>query len=401
MTQIYFRDANRYLTELADEGAKNLFFSKFDFGDLGVEINQKFNGLEGLNIVVAGESRKYFEKNGKKYPVYKFTESYKKFKELVRDNEYIFITNIPPYYPKNRFEIREKIEKLNELKGVAQIHIVGSNSLPLMLENDIDAMDLNPYKFANTGIIVLPNGHQMKKDKFAGEKKWIKLVGYKLTDLNSVNDFLHFNIKSMLMSGSGEISAIETPKFPKLREASGLPSKPREKSKLKQDLAKAREKSKEIREYRSGQIMCDVCVRHCDKYMAGSICMNNKDFMSLAKMFRTRDPELITDALLTTLAMEADRYQIGRLQEAADSIILKEVTDIEKALLKNGIEMLKVLNPSLRPVSNTLIMNNPHILAAEIMKSIDEKGVDRRDIDTGNVLRILSGEVVSVVEETS
>ena len=401
MVEVYFRDAQKYLEALKDEGVRNLFFYKFDTDEnIGEKILGTYGSFSGLSVVMSGEGRKFFEKDGEKCPIYKFTDSIKSFKELAENNEYIFVIGLPPYYPKNRGKIREKIESLNKVQGDAKIHIVGSSSIALMLENKIDAMDVNPLKFANTGILVLPNGRQIVKDNFSEEKKWIRLVGYTLTDLHSKEDYVRFNIKSFLMAGRGEINMFDSPKFPALRESSGTPPK-QSKTEMKKNLTLAREKGKQIREYRRAQIFCDVCINKCDMFSEGAICVKNSEFKSLATIFNTRDSELMTEALVCVLASQAERYQEFRIKEKASKTLMPELTKIEASLLKNGIEMLKVLNPTLRPVSNKLIMENPNILAAIMVKQIDEAGIERGKIDPADVLRAITDGSDSVSQETS
>ena len=385
MTEIYFRQAEDYLETLAEAGARNLLFYKFDTPkNIGEKVIKAYGSLEGLSVIMVGENKKWFIKDGEKYPIFKFKSPLREFKKLAKEYPLIFVTQCPPYFPYHRSEIREKLEKLNKRKGEAKIHLVGSNSIRLMHENEIDVMDVNPYKLAKVGSIILPNGTQVKKERFDKVKKWIAYVGFSLTSLKSVKDYTLFNIKSFLLAGREENIAYEEPDFPKLRESKGG------KGASKEILAKARLKRAEIRQMKKEQVYCNDCLNTCEMYSEGGVCVKNEQFKSLAMMFRTRDPELLKDGLIHVLASSAERYQAGTRVEKVGHMLIKEVTEIEKSLLKNGIEMLKLLSPELKPVSNKIILENPNVLAAIMVKAGEKGGVERKDIDAEKVLRVIT-----------
>ena len=389
MTTLYYRSAEDYLDVLGELEMNNILFYRFDLKDSVVEkIKASYKDISKISMIIIGENKKWFDKDGVKCPIFKFNSPLRELSNLSKEHPYVFVTQCPPYFPYMRKEIRGRIEKLNKAKGDSVLHIVGSNSIMLMHENEIDVMDVNPYKLARVGSIILPNGSQVKKEKFKNQRKWIKLVGFSLKDIQSTKDYTKFNIKSFELASKDRNIMFEAD-FPKLRKGGGAILR-----EDKKNLEKARARALEVRKLRNEQIYCLDCANKCDLYDKNGICVKKKDFKTLAMMFKTRDPELLRDGLITVLASSAERYHIGRNKEIEDNILMKEVTDIEKNLMKTGIEMLKVLSPELRPVSNKIIMENPYIFAANVVEMMEAQGKKRSEINPEDVLKaITEGEV--------
>ena len=131
--------------------------------------------------------------------------------------------------------------------------------------------------------------------------------------------------------------------------------------------------------------------------------------MAVAKYFRSRNTDDILDGLVEMVGDQADRYDEMREREQETGEVDPQVTKMADSVIKNGMNVAKLLNPALvRPlvqinagagaaVAIAAGAETPpvHILVAAAMKELEAKGYPREDITDEMIERHIRGEDVS------
>lgn len=133
---------------------------------------------------------------------------------------------------------------------------------------------------------------------------------------------------------------------------------------------------KEILAQRAEGVVCDYCVifAKCEQARPGHICAKPNGFSALAKEFATTNAQQLVKAIGVVLVQLAERNQAAMELERREGMILKDVTDQQKALFDMGMRLAKMLDPKLGAADAknlTLnVTNNVRIQAAQYIKEL-------------------------------
>ena len=254
---------------------------------------------------------------------------------------------------------------------------------------------INPYSFALLNNLPTPVGDvfsvNVSKDgvkPFSLKKydKWFRLFKYKWNEF--INPSMEFKLLWILrviyytakMNINMQNGITEEPKFPKaepINRAQGIKrvvSKQTRKQ-LSRSLSKARQNKK---------IYGCPYGKNCEFLKRGLICLHSKEFNELAKFFKTRDIELITDGLLKIIQKESKRYEKGIELEKLGSVLNSEVTNIGNNLFKKAVDFMKILKPELIPQATYNILNQSVNISTAVEK-LERAGMNdeqRKDLAT-------------------
>ena len=238
--------------------------------------------------------------------------------------------------------------------------------------------------------LMLPNGRRIGLDRAQKFRPWIEMLGYAVQDLELPAERCKFNIESSLWAAAN---------FQRSDYLLG-------KEPTKQPFSTYRPAR------RGDKFLCDRCTlsTSCMEYRPGSVCtLPGADTMAVAKYFRSRNTDDILDGLVEMVGDQADRYDEMREREQETGEFDPQVTKMADSVIKNGMNVAKLLNPALvRPlvqinagagaaVAIAAGAETPpvHILVAAAMKELEAKGYPREDITDEMIERHIRGEDVS------
>ena len=121
----------------------------------------------------------------------------------------------------------------------------------------------------------------------------------------------------------------------------------------------------------------------------------------LAKMFKTRDSQLIIDGLGTLMAAETHRLQRGMEEEETWGELDPEVTKMMSTLFDHGVKLAKLVDPSLRGSGVNInvgqggqaavALSTPKQMVAAAVRELQARGVPLDQITPDAIQGLLAG----------
>lgn len=279
----------------------------------------------------------------------------------------------------------------------AKLHIAGTSSWKTVFGMGFYSGDLNP-RFRASGGEIEYYGKHMRWERAKANPHIALQFGFKPVDLGIPRNRCMYNIKSSLWSAenwhkqtkvnlrSDEPVDIESPtvKLPERRTPLI-------------GLAKTKPGDK---------IACDDCSlsEKCTYYREGSVCTLPKSESSeLARMFNTRDSDLIIQALGKLLEKQSNRLEKAEEEEELYGELSPQVDKIAQFLFSNGVKLAKLVNPALNSPSVSIGINtnggaaavvaeaNPKKLIAAITHELVAGGIPLNEITPPMIKAVLQG----------
>lgn len=392
--EIYYNYAETYIETLKKIGGLPMFTQK--------AVAQKSLNLESYVKKHLGNTKYILEtleglevwEKGKKTIISYFTadDSLDKLK-----NDWVCL--IIPNLKNEKEKAYNFLKKVFKNKGKTKIFGLNLNSMGLIENFPFDAVSVNPQQLARFKQIILPNSSRIDT------KNWQKLVKFtKFLTLISPD----FTPKTLYNADYEVLTLFNTLSFQyvaknreKLDTFKRYATKiPKIKHILTENQQKYLEKpekhitiqeNQEVKEFNRKETLdmqktffkCENCAirEKCLDFQENSVCIRRKEWQLLAKKLKTRDAELITEALSDILAKQAERYQRGSMIEEADGgFVTKEVTSLENSLFRNIRELILILKPELAPQSNTYNIINKQVNVAEAIGELNVGDDERQDL---------------------
>lgn len=234
---------------------------------------------------------------------------------------------------------------IKELKG-RRFHLVNC-------QNPAEIVNFRPNSaecILSKSHYVLPNGKSYHKA--TSVINWVKKWG---------KDKLEFNYHSFL-----EAKRMTVNNELKIRKPKGKSNNPffdpkvvegmKTDQTVRQTGLVAIERKKEVV---SSTLTCDVCQfkQRCPGFMASSVCLYSDNFKFLVGKIKSRDIDLITEAIQEVIASESERYAMARHFENVSGSIDGRTTQIGDLLFKKLVDFVKLVKPELNQGITYNILN--------------------------------------------
>lgn len=272
------------------------------------------------------------------------------------------------------------------------IHLHGLYSWRTLFGFGFKSVDWEARVLAQKGRIILPLGREVKYEAGMLLPKWIRLLGYKPSDLSVPRNRCIYNIKSALWAANHYSETLNR-RF--IRDPNMDPSEVDVKSSDEdfKPVTTGSAYSPTLRALPTDRVHCDACslTGSCKQYREGSVCTVDRNNRSLTAMFATRDSETVVEGLSTILQKQADRAERAMNDEDEFGELSPEVTGMLNSLFKNGVTYAKLIDPALRSPKLAVSVNGgavtvgservtPQQVMREVFRAIEAQGIPRAEI---------------------
>lgn len=267
------------------------------------------------------------------------------------------------------------------------IHLWGTNSYRAGFGMNFAAMDFDPSDLARYKMIMLPNGKKVDVDKAPRFAAWIKLLGFSQPKLAKPEGRLLYNIKSAQWAAEYFNTDL------KFKITGNNPVDPSSFNHLPP--TNSRVMIGNIKAGDGDRIVCETCTLFatCKYYRDGAVCsVPDTDSAKLAGFFNTRNSDVIIEGLGKVLAAQATRFETAVADEEwSEEGLNPNVTRLGHVLVDDGVKLAKLVDPALAAAGAARVQafyGGQHIhggetatsLVANIVRELEEKGVDRDEI---------------------
>lgn len=344
---------------------------------------------------------------------------------------------LPRQQPSEQNRTLEWLYRLGAEYENIKFHYTLGSSWRHMFGLNFASTDFNPSYTAKFNNIWLPNGLCRNRRAFQKHLKWIHVLGFSVQELTSYENRVRFNMASALWAAEHYREAIPLSKVQKREQGDplGLLTPNRGNATLTRaqrmrrptvaqkmahptfdpdvypqtspDLDEPYHMTEPIEgaplipvkpktDTSGDRILCNSCslAPTCHVYREGAICaVPTSPTSRLATVFGTRDTEMIKGALAEILSKQVERYERSaerfREDEESDVMDLKRsahLLKMETSLVRSTETFMKILDPSFRESNipaiqnNTMHVYNPNVLVANVVKQLEEKGIDRSSL---------------------
>lgn len=381
--QIWYREADSYLDELAENGVKHLIFRekelrrrKINPFNLDRYLHKHFPYKVSVLLIREKEHEairifKGGRRSRKKIPIFTFGDS--NFEELCQNYPYVMIRGIPSPL-RERDVFYAFLETILSKKGKAKIHVTGVTNPILARDFYFDAIDYNPKQIALYGDAMLPDGRRInRKDgaKIKANWKWLRLLGLK--GEFATEKLLNISISRLTSLNIKSYELVKQQKHALLRGDEAdfiLPERDRKKSSYKTShLLAGRYRdlpSEELREI---------------GFKGARAKMRAQYYDELSKYFGTKDLGAILVGIKFLMKHEFNRYALGKEMElkrfrkiGIQGSIDSNVTGIASNILKYNLKLMEILtSPKMSDKSGNKFFVDKGIILNQMGELNDEQ----------------------------
>lgn len=435
-TEVWFRNPDNYILELIEVGESNIVW------DRGYLVKKKIDaakhaelyfgnasphrillvGTQGTAELRAGDT---LMKPSAVYPTWAYGEDLALLEEFIEkpagkdmvacndrtvpgderpvwgQEHRVVVTDLPPVStgPGRRF--LTTLKTLQEDYPECIIHVHGLYSYRGAFGMGFASADIEPRTVAQKGKVTLPSGNEVRFEVAQSNANWITVVGFKPAELSVPRVRCMFNIKSALWAGKhyDEIFNFKTTrdKTPVDITSSDEDHEPQTNNRV---MMKNGTVAKD-----GDKVLCDTCSLQtdCKYFRTGAVCtVPDAEPNELAKMFKTRDSQLIIDGLGTLVAANTRRLERGMKEEEAFGDVNPEVTRMLGQVFDQGIKLAKLVDPALRGGAKVQVNvgaggaaaisgADPRQLIASAVRALELEGIPRDQITQEMIQGLLSG----------
>lgn len=292
------------------------------------------------------------------------------------------------------------VKELQEDYPACIIHVHGLYGWRPAFGLGFGAADVEPRTAAQKGRVHLPSGKEEKFEQVIKHPQWVTVLGFKPVDLTVPRVRCMYNIKSAVWAGENyeklnRFPTRSSPAYETDTESSDSAVVPVQK---RSPLIGTPEK-------KDGDMYhCDTCSLQdkCTYFRSGAVCsVPGSEPTDLAKMFKTRDSQLIIDGLGTLMAAETHRLQRGMEEEETWGELDPEVTKMMSTLFDHGVKLAKLVDPSLRGSGVNInvgqggqaavALSTPKQMVAAAVRELQARGVPLDQITPDAIQGLLAG----------
>lgn len=435
-TEVWFRNPDNYILELIEVGVSRIAWDrgyltkrKIDpakhaelyFGN-ATDQRILIVGTQGTAELRAGDT---LEKPSAVYPTWAYGEDLSLLeefldkpagKDMVACNDKsappderpvwgqehrVVVTDLPPVTTGPGRKFLTTLKVLQEDYPECIIHVHGLYGYRSAFGMGFGAADMEPRTGAQKGKVQLPSGKEVRFEVAQSNANWVTTLGFKPADLAVPRNRCMYNIKSALWAGLhyDEIFNFKTNRD-KAPVDTTTPDEEYQPATNNRVMMKNGVVAKE-----GDKMLCDMCSlqNDCKYYRNGAVCsVPDAEPTELAKMFKTRDSQMIIDGLGTLVAANTRRLERGMKEEEAFGDVNPEVTRMLGQVFDQGIKLAKLVDPALRGGARVQVNvgaggaaaitgADPRQLVAQAFRALELEGVPRDQITKEMIQGLLSG----------
>lgn len=289
-----------------------------------------------------------------------------------------------------------------------KIHLYDTNAFQWICGGVFAAADYNPsYEVMKQYRAILPTGKRIRRSEGQKHGKWLHMLGYKTEDLDSMQHRLEISVLSYLWAAknwNADGDVVPSSKFQPMQIDSyrdivngGFPHRT--------TMKRATNKNAKLQP--GDYILCESCslADRCRSFRVGSVCsVSGSEAKNLRSHFETRNSDIIVAGLAKLMGTQIDRFNEGRDLERLEGELDPHVTKMGDALFKQGVQLAKLVDPSLRGSALVQINNSngvqvgassngagesTHAIASRVISELESGGVPRNNIDEAMVRRAM------------
>lgn len=436
-TEVWFRNPNNYIRELVECGVGNIAWDRGILVKKGIDPAKHADlffgktipyrlllvGAQGTAELRPGDT---MQKPSAVYPTWTYGEELELLEEIMArpmgedrqvcnddsiepdmrpvfgQEHRVVITDLPAanHGPTRKFLAR--LKELQEEYHDCIVHVHGLYSYRVAFGLGFRSADVEPRTSAQKGKLLMPSGREVLFEKVQGNAQWLTVLGFTPGDMTVPRNRCMYNIKSALWAGEhyGELFKFKaTPSAgPIDTETPDGEFKPTE---TRSHLSVVKTKAQE-----GDKFHCDTCSlqNSCKYFRSGAVCtVPGAEPTSLARYFQTRDSGMILDGLGTLVAAQTRRLERGMQAEEDFGELDPEVTKLINAVFNQGVQLAKLVDPSMRGsavkvnigvgaggAAQVVASSTPNELIGGVVRELEARGIPRDKITPDLIKSVLS-----------
>lgn len=454
MTDVWFRNADRYMSVMADEGVDRITWTRQHLGRLrmdGIAYVRQFYMHTSIRpkimcIGVQGSSEYHiFSKLTEPLAVYPTwsgkSDSVEELMRLIKNpvgedkklcNDKSVPQSLRPVYgQKHRIVIHNNpsvrsgvgrqfwlmLDRIQRENPEAELFINGSKSYATMFGLRFQAVDFGISDAGDNGMkIPLPSGIRVDfsapdgLERLVQWKDWVEVLGFNIEDL--VHDGYEraaFRVRSARWAAKHYANNFRFHLAHQNLTDDEIDSSDDEYEAPEQKHIVLRRKYYTLKE--ADKILCSRCriAPGCRFYRSGAICgLKESEMAELEKYFQSRNADLIVDGLAHIVRLQARRLESAMEEESNGTEIDPEVTKMMKVVFDSGTKLAKLVDPTKAGPGTKVNVNvgvgvnangsadvitsgNPKEMMAVIVAHLEQAGIPREQITPNMVAGVLQG----------
>lgn len=434
-TQLWFRSPKLYVKELLECNERNIIFDygyihkhKLDpqkFCDLWFGTNDKAYRLLVTGEQGTAEYRPGVEKPVAVYATWQYGEDEGILEEYLINNlgddpdvtsavgipiemvpvagqEHRVVILNPPDLGTGPGKLFLKfLKELQEEYPDAIIHMHGPSTFSTMVRLGFKSFDWEPRLSAAGGVYNLPTGKQVKKtENRIPHVEWLRVLGLKPVDMDEPRMRCICNIRAAAWACANFSKDLKIVKVSSKVDSTSTPAEYDPET----DPASSYF-FKQVTPLPGDKYVCDSCslMMFCKFAREGSVCtLPSSEPKALSSFFKTRDSSSIVDGLQEVMEIQIDRFKEGRDMEKFTGELSKEVTSIASIIFAEGVQLAKLVDPTLRnPKVQVNVGNNggqtvmqlgdPKQFIAQAVRELEAQGFSKEQITGEMIQSVLRG----------
>lgn len=435
-TEVWFRNPDNYIRELVEVGQywitwdRGLLFKKRL--DPKKHADLYFGKTFDYRILVVGDQgtaeirqNSTMENPTAVYPTFMYGEAQALLEEMVEfpagedadcctdlsvepdlrpvwgQEHRVVITDLPNLNTGPGRKFIRYLKELQEEYPKCIIHLHGTYSHRMAFGTGLGAADVAPRDAAQKGKVVFPSGKEEKYERAQANPQWVTVLGFTPKDLEVPRNRCMYNIKSAVWAGKHYNQLYNF----KVRKPAGfVADSTSSDNDFKPEVTNSH-RSTPVKAKSGDKMLCNTCSLQttCKYFREGSVCtLPDAEPKALAAFFNTRNADLIIDGLGTLMAAGTRRLERGMQEEEAFGETNPEVTKMMGQIFGQGVQLAKLLDPSLSggPKVQIAIGNvgasavataDPKQLVSAAFRELESRGIRREDITPDMIQGLLSG----------
>lgn len=300
------------------------------------------------------------------------------------------------------------LRELQEDNPECIIHVHGLYSLKYAFGMGFGAGDAEPRTAAANKRLIMASGNELPYTKVQENARWVTAVGMVPADLDSPAKRCVFNIRSTKLYAMQAPFTVNMRLTPQREVDTETPDKDYVIPSTKRALPVS------VKFKDGDRTLCNACSVQltCKQFRQGEVCsLPEGNTANLASFFQTRDSQKIVDGLGTLLAMQSNRLEQAAQVEQALGDTDPEVTKMINALFSQGVQLAKLVDPSMRGgvKVNVGVINGQASasvssgataseLTGQVVRALENQGIPRDQITPELVMKTL--QAMSSPEDT-
>ena len=326
-----------------------------------------------------------------------------RYRQRPNQDHVVVVNDLPNLTTKLGQSFAALLAELQDENPQCKVYVHGLYSWPWIIGGHFAAADFEARIPAASGNVLLPSGRLIHHTKLEPHTKWVHMLGWTLPELEVPANRCKFIIESHRWGAENahtdlmDINTVPRKKVSNSDFADILNGRSIEMAKTATPIRPLAAPVRSGERLPGDRFFCDACsyANNCRAYRKGSICaVPDSESDELAQHFKTRNSDLIIEGLGKLMQGQLSRLAEGQAQEKISGELDPHVTKMSDGLFKQGIQLAKLVDPSLRSAAIAVNVGansasvqvgsgqqeSTHQLASRAIARLEAGGVPRNHI---------------------